>query len=168
MRGQYHLHVHNRQCKTIKFSLSRYTIQSLFQEFDRGRSFVFLADIMRQFVAEYGLTVATAIAYGMNTEFSQVLAIEMRRYSEETSTTIMNQVQGQIQELKGIMVQNIENVAGRGERIELLVNKTDNLRNSVSRFGDATNVREALQPFSTTLPHFSRRRFDKRPTLWPE
>lgn len=86
-------------------------------------------------MAEYGLTVATAIAYGMNSEFSQVLALEMRRFNEEGNSSIMHQVHGQIDELKNIMVRNIENVSARGERIELLVNKTENLRNSVSGAG---------------------------------
>lgn len=40
-----------------------------FQEFDRSRAFLFLSDIKRRFLSEYGLTVATAIMYGMNTEF---------------------------------------------------------------------------------------------------
>lgn len=105
----------------------------VFQEFERGRAFIFLEEIARQFVAEYGLTVATAIAYGMNSEFSQVLALEMRRFNEVGNSSIMTQVHGQIDELKNIMVRNIDNVTARGERIELLVNKTENLRNSVRR-----------------------------------
>lgn len=67
----------------------------------------------------------------MNSEFSQVLALEMRRFNEVGNSSIMHQVHGQIDELKNIMVQNIDNVTARGERIELLVNKTENLRNSV-------------------------------------
>ena len=84
-------------------------------------------------MAEYGLTVATAIAYGMNSEFSQVLAIEMRRFNEVGNSSIMNQVNVQIDELKNIMVRNIDNVTARGERLDLLINKTENLRNSVSK-----------------------------------
>lgn len=135
--GQHHLFVHHRNRKRnhsypgICFHIS----SSVFQEFERARAFIFLEEIARQFVAEYGLTVATAIAYGMNSEFSQVLALEMRRFNEERNPSIINQVQGQIHELKNIMVRNIENVSARGERIELLVDKTENLRNSVSRKG---------------------------------
>ena len=109
------------------------TKRPLFQDFERGRAFLFLEEIARQFVAEYGLTVATAIAYGMNSEFSQVLAIEMRRFNEVGNSSIMNQVNVQIDELKNIMVRNIDNVTARGERLDLLINKTENLRNSVSK-----------------------------------
>ena len=35
---------------------------------------------------------------------------------------------GQVDEVKNIMVDNIERVLERGEKIELLVDKTDNLR----------------------------------------
>lgn len=88
---------------------------------------------MRQFLAEYGLTVATAIAYGMNSEFSQVLALEMRRFDDQGNSSIMQQVQGQVGELRDIMVRNIDNATARGERIDLLINKTENLRNSVRK-----------------------------------
>lgn len=38
----------------------------------------------------------------------------------------------QVDEVKNIMVDNIEKVLERGEKIELLVDKTDNLRFQVS------------------------------------
>ena len=43
----------------------------------------------------------------------------------------MTQVQGQVDELKGIMVKNIDQIAARGERLELLVNRTEDLQVSV-------------------------------------
>jgi hypothetical protein len=42
-------------------------------------------------------------------------------------------VQRQVDEVKNIMVDNIERVLERGEKIELLVDKTDNLRFQVGR-----------------------------------
>lgn len=82
----------------------------------------------------YGLTVATAIAFAMNTEFSRILAQDMKHYSESREVDAISQVHGQIDELKDIMVKNIENITNRGERLELLVNQTENLRNNVSYF----------------------------------
>lgn len=76
--------------------------------------------------------MATAIAYAMNTEFSRTLAHEMKHYSESREVDAISQVHGQIDELKDIMVKNIENITNRGERLELLVNQTENLRNNVS------------------------------------
>jgi vesicle-associated membrane protein 7 len=93
---------------------------------------LFLNEIKKQFITTYGLQIATAIQYAMNTEFSQLLAREMRRFSEMRSMDSISRVNEQIDEVRGIMVKSIENVAARGERLELLVTKTDNLRNNVS------------------------------------
>lgn len=103
-------------------------------EFERARAFLFLTDIKRRFISSYGLQAATAIAYAMNTEFSRTLASEMKHYSESREVDAISRVHGQIDELKDIMVRNIENVTARGERVELLVNKTENLRNTSVTF----------------------------------
>lgn len=104
----------------------------IFQEFERSRAFLFLSEIKKAFLQLYGLTAATAIAYAMNQEFSLVLAMEMKRFSESKNIDTFSRVHGQIDELKDIMVKNIENVTSRGERLELLVNKAEDLRNTVS------------------------------------
>lgn len=79
----------------------------------------------------YGLTVATAISYAMNTEFARTLAAQMRQFNEGQEQDAISRVNGEIDELKDIMVKNIENITNRGERLELLVNQTENLRNNV-------------------------------------
>lgn len=76
-------------------------------EFERARSFLFLEEIKRRFLLAYGLQAATAIAYAMNTEFSRVLASEMKHYSESNDIDAITKVHGQIDELKDIMVKNI-------------------------------------------------------------
>jgi len=43
----------------------------------------------------------------------------------------ISRVHGELDELKDIMVRNIDNMAMRGERLELLVNKTENLSANV-------------------------------------
>ncbi|KAJ6640336.1 Vesicle-associated membrane protein 7 [Pseudolycoriella hygida] len=114
-------------------------------EFERARAFLFLTDIKRRFISSYGLQAATAIAYAMNTEFSRILASEMKHYSESKEVDAISRVHGQIDELKDIMVKNIENVTARGERVELLVNKTENLRNtSVSFRKTSRNLARAM------------------------
>lgn len=102
--------------------------------FERSRAFLFLTEIKKKFIQTYGLTVATAIAYAMNTEFSRTLANEMKHFSESRDVDAISQVHGQIDELKDIMVKNIENITNRGERLELLVNQTENLRNNSVQF----------------------------------
>lgn len=53
--------------------------------------------------------MATAIAFAMNTEFSRILASEMKHYSESKEVDAISRVHGQIDELKDIMVKNIGN-----------------------------------------------------------
>lgn len=99
-------------------------------EFERTRAFLFLADIKQKFLQTYGLTVATAIAYSMNSEFSKVLAEQMVFFSQSREVDAISRVHGQIDELKHIMVKNIDSLKDRGEKLELLVNKTERLENT--------------------------------------
>lgn len=78
-------------------------------EFERTRAFLFLTEIKRRFLMQYGLQAATAIAYAMNTEFSPILAYEMKHYNESTTDEFdkISRINGQINEMKDIMVKNI-------------------------------------------------------------
>lgn len=103
--------------------------------FDRPKAFMFLREVQQRFIANYGLTVATAIAYAMNSEFSRVLSSQMRSYNEGgQQLDAISRVNGEMDELRDIMVKNIENITNRGERLELLINQTETLRNSSVTF----------------------------------
>lgn len=107
-------------------------------EFDRAKAFHFLADIQTRFQASYGRQAHSALAYAMNSEFSRVLANQMKHYSGNKEGDNITKVQGEIDELKGIMVKNIDTVTSRGERLELLVNKTEALSSSSVTFRKAS------------------------------
>nr|CAD7409579.1 unnamed protein product [Timema poppensis] len=114
-------------------------------EFERSRAFLYLNEIKRRFKSTYGSRAETALAYAMNTEFSPVLANEMKYYSESREIDNISRVHGELDELKNIMVKNINNVSMRGERLELLVNKTDNLSaNSVTFRKTSRNLQRQL------------------------
>ncbi|XP_055383158.1 vesicle-associated membrane protein 7 [Condylostylus longicornis] len=98
------------------------------------RAFLFLSDIKKKFISTYGLQVATAIAYAMNSEFSKVLAQQMSYFNESNDIDSITQIHGNIDELQDILVKNIDSLKDRGERLELLVNKTENLRNNTVTF----------------------------------
>lgn len=109
-------------------------------EFERSKAFLFLNEIKKKFQSIYGNRALTAIAYSMNTEFSRVLANEMRHYSESQNIDTISRVHGELDELKEIMVQNIDNVAMRGERLELLINKAENLTNNSVSFRQSSRT----------------------------
>ncbi|KAF0295123.1 Vesicle-associated membrane protein 7 [Amphibalanus amphitrite] len=73
--------------------------------FERSRAFSFLLELKKRFTTVYGYRLHSALPYAMNSEFSPLMASEMRRYSESRST--LAKAQADMDELKEIMVQNI-------------------------------------------------------------
>jgi len=100
--------------------------------------FAFLEDIKMKFLNRFGLEMAQeAIAFAMNEEFKSILSDRMDYYnSDDADRSIDNigTVKSQIDEVKDVMVQNIERVLERGEKIELLVDRTDQLNQQAFRF----------------------------------
>ena len=100
--------------------------------------FGFLEDMKRSFTMKYGHEYPqTAIAFAMNEEFSPAIRERMDFYnSEDADRSIDNigAVKSQIEDVKDVMVQNIEKVLERGEKLELLVDKTDRLNQQAFRF----------------------------------
>ena len=77
----------------------------------------------------------TALAYGMNEDFSRVLHRQMDFFSRNLGEADrVHRVEGEIDEVRTVMVENIERVLQRGEKIELLVDKTENLNQQAIRF----------------------------------
>ncbi|KAL8616812.1 Vesicle-associated membrane protein [Nucella lapillus] len=95
-------------------------------DFERSKAFMFLNEIKRRFQMQYGARAKSALPYAMNSEFSRVLATQMRIASDMKGDQL-TKVQDEVDELKGIMVRNIDQIADRGERLELLVDKTEDL-----------------------------------------
>jgi len=117
-------------------------------DFERAKAFSFLTEIKRKFQMQYGVRAQTALPYAMNSEFSRVMATQMRMFSDArggNSTEKVDQVQEQVDELKGIMVRNIDQIADRGERLELLVDKTEDLSaNAVTFKKTSRNLARSL------------------------
>ncbi|KAF9141948.1 Vesicle-associated membrane protein [Mortierella sp. GBA39] len=109
--------------------------------FGRRIPFAFLQDIKEKFLAQYGRerALSSLVAYSMN-EFSKTIAKQMEYFSTNPEADRIKQVQGEIEQVKDVMVQNIERVLERGERIELLVDKTDNLNQQAFAFKKRSTV----------------------------
>lgn len=102
--------------------------------FGRRLPFAFLEDIKGRFRRTYGDRALTALAYAMNEDFSRVLQRQMDYYSNNPAADNVSRVRGEIDEVKGIMVSNIEKVIDRGEKIDLLVGKTESLNQQAFKF----------------------------------
>eukprot|EP00735_Rhodelphis_limneticus_P003370 TRINITY_DN14834_c0_g1::TRINITY_DN14834_c0_g1_i1::g.16286::m.16286 TRINITY_DN14834_c0_g1::TRINITY_DN14834_c0_g1_i1::g.16286 ORF type:complete len:218 (-),score=81.04,sp/Q86AQ7/VAM7B_DICDI/62.37/1e-85,Synaptobrevin/PF00957.16/6.3e+03,Synaptobrevin/PF00957.16/1.5e-34,Longin/PF13774.1/2e-23,DUF1798/PF08807.5/0.022,UvsY/PF11056.3/0.17,DUF16/PF01519.11/0.23 TRINITY_DN14834_c0_g1_i1:594-1247(-) len=115
------------------------------EEFGRRLPFAFLHDIKERFRSTYADSGKTALAYAMNEDFSKVLAKQMDFYSNNPNADKVTKVQKEIDEVKTVMVHNIEKVLERGEKIELLVDKTENLNQQAFMFKkQATRLKHAM------------------------
>lgn len=95
----------------------------------------FLQDMKDRFLSQFGLENATrAIAFSFNEEFAPIIQQRMEYYNNGGSMDNIDALKNQIEDVKEGMVQNIEKVLQRGEKIELLVDKTDRLNQQAFRF----------------------------------
>mmetsp|Transcript_9047 Transcript_9047/g.33267 ORF Transcript_9047/g.33267 Transcript_9047/m.33267 type:complete len:217 (-) Transcript_9047:634-1284(-) len=104
------------------------------EELGRGIPFAFLEETKTRFTSTYGEAAETALAFAYNDEFGRVLGQQMDYFSNNPQADTITRVRGEISEVKEVMVQNIEKVLDRGEKIELLVDKTDQLQGDAFRF----------------------------------
>uniref|UniRef100_A0A453QVQ0 V-SNARE coiled-coil homology domain-containing protein n=1 Tax=Aegilops tauschii subsp. strangulata TaxID=200361 RepID=A0A453QVQ0_AEGTS len=107
--------------------------------------FAFLEDIHGKFVKTYGRAALTALAYAMNDEFSRVLSQQMDYYSNDPSADQINRMRGEISQVRSVMIDNIDKVLERGDRLDLLVDKTTTMQGNTVRF-----KRQARRYRSTT------------------
>lgn len=115
------------------------------QDLQRRVAFAFLLNIKNRWRNVFQNRGQNAMAYGMNEAFSQTLAKQMDYYSNDPNADSMNRVKGEIDEVKGIMTRNIEGLLERGEKIDLLVDKTDNLSHHAFKFQKkATKVKNKM------------------------
>ncbi|XXG68950.1 hypothetical protein AAC387_Pa06g1930 [Persea americana] len=96
----------------------------------------FLERVKDDFTSRYGGgKAATASANSLSKEFGSKLREHMQYcidHPEEINK--LAKVKAQVSEVKGVMMENIEKVLDRGEKIEVLVDKTENLRSQAQDF----------------------------------
>ncbi|MBA0699867.1 hypothetical protein Goari_001471 [Gossypium aridum] len=122
--------------------------------------FAFLEDIHQRFVRTYGRAIFSALPYGMNDEFSRVLSQQMEYYSSDPNADRINRLKGEmgqgcsnlsfsdygywsnvlmvLYQVRNVMIENIDKVLERGDRLELLVDKTANMQGNTFRFRKQT------------------------------
>ncbi|XP_039046266.1 vesicle-associated membrane protein 722-like [Hibiscus syriacus] len=96
----------------------------------------FLERIKEDFIKRYGGgKAATASANSLSKEFGPKLKEHMQYcidHPEEISK--IAKVKAQVSEVKGVMIENIEKVLDRGGKIDILVDKTEDLRSQAQDF----------------------------------
>jgi vesicle-associated membrane protein 7 len=94
----------------------------------------FLEAVKNEWKTTYGAAANTATAYAMNEDFGRILARKMEFYSNDPSVDKIRAVSEQIDSVKATMVKNLDKVLERGEKIEELVDKTENLNYQANSF----------------------------------
>jgi len=98
--------------------------------------FAFLGDIQNRFFSSFGQKIpATNINY--TETFGRTMQDRMLYFSEDPSADKINRVKKEIDEVKVVMERNIEKVLDRGEKIEILLSKTEDLSYSSFDFKTA-------------------------------
>ena len=72
--------------------------------------------------------------YGLQGSFGPTIANLMHTYNTAPPTDELTRAQNELNQVKDIMVHNVEQILNRGERIELLVDKTDVMAGRATAF----------------------------------
>lgn len=109
--------------------------------------FTFLAELQQKFIstAQPSSSSSDAPAYALQGTFGPTIAQLMETYNTAPPTDELARAHSELAQVKDIMVQNVEQILSRGERIELLVDKTDNMASQATAFRrGARTVRRSM------------------------
>ena len=106
--------------------------------------FAFLDDVKNRFFATYGDKGQAAIAFAYNEDFGRTIQKQLEFYNGPQADQFAT-VHKKLDDVKNVMVQNIEMVLERGEKLELLVDKTDRLNTTAFTFEKSSRkLKEAM------------------------
>uniref|UniRef100_A0A8H7XXR4 Synaptobrevin homolog YKT6 n=2 Tax=Psilocybe cubensis TaxID=181762 RepID=A0A8H7XXR4_PSICU len=101
----------------------------------RRMPFAFLTDLQRKFIsAPSSSSIDEVPAYGLQGSFGPTIASLMNTYNTDPPVDELTRAHTELNQVKDIMVQNVEQILSRGERIELLVDKTDVMAGQATAF----------------------------------
>eukprot|EP00741_Cyanophora_paradoxa_P005366 tig00000880_g5204.t1 len=104
------------------------------ESYGRRMPFVLLEEMRNKWKQAYGDRGRNAGEGAMQDDFGGIVLTRLVEQYGNPGSDKIAKVKSEIDEVKGIMTQNIEKVLARGEKIELLVDKTELLNASAMRF----------------------------------
>merc|ERR1711991_112979 len=114
------------------------------ESFKRRVPFAFLDDVKERWFATYGDRGASAIAFAMNEDFGRTLKKQVEFHGGPEADQFAT-VHKKLDDVKSVMVQNIEMVLERGEKLELLVDKSEQLHLDSFKFKKSSEkLRQAM------------------------
>jgi len=105
------------------------------EAYGRQIPYAFLERVRDEFTRNWAERSKAAPAHSLDKSFGPKLKEQMEYcMAHPEELTKVAAVQKRVDEVKNIMVDNIEKVLERGEKIELLVDKSENLRDRANQF----------------------------------
>ncbi|XP_062596666.1 vesicle-associated membrane protein 8-like isoform X1 [Saccostrea cucullata] len=104
-------------------------------DFGKKQPYAYLAEIKRKF--QSGTLSMRAVSAGhheLDSDFGFIMAQDMEKFSKPGAGDHVSALRSQVDDVKNVMTQNIERVLDRGERLENLIDKTEELEASSSQF----------------------------------
>lgn len=115
--NKYMFHSHNSEGITLMCM----TVYS----FSNRKAYALIFDVKDKFIHQFGAQVSATIAYGAQS-FAEVIKERMRYYSSESSDKIAES-QANLDRTREILIENVNKLLERGEKIEVMVEKTQHL-----------------------------------------
>jgi len=114
------------------------------ENFSRVAAFEFLAEIQQKFTNSFGERAKSAFAYAYNADFGPSLLRMMKKYNSSNNDPVAK-IREDVDQVKNVMIQNVDKVLERRERVEILVEKTEDLQNTALNFKRSSrNLRRAM------------------------
>jgi len=107
--------------------------------------FAYLQDIQSRFLSQFGKSYATASENSLDDAFARTLDQQMEYFNYSPEADEIRNIKTKLSEVMDVMVQNIDKVLERGEKIEVLVNQTNKLQTHSYRMQrSATKLKRRL------------------------
>ncbi|KAI0030541.1 VAMP/synaptobrevin-like protein [Vararia minispora EC-137] len=102
----------------------------------RRMPFTFLGELQRKFISGPSSSSSShsMAPYSLQASFGPTIAQLVHQYNTTPPTDELARAHAELAQVKDIMVQNVEQILSRGERIELLVDKTDTMASQATAF----------------------------------
>lgn len=113
--------------------------------FSRRVAFMCLEDLYGRFMERYGNVLESAIAFSTAKDFSDVLKSRLAYFNSGPITDKLSLLKSNLDDIRSVMVDNIDKVLARGEKVDLLVKKTETMsENAVQMRRRATDLRKKM------------------------
>ncbi|ETI40064.1 hypothetical protein, variant 2 [Phytophthora nicotianae CJ01A1] len=114
--------------------------------FGKSSAALFLKHINQLFDNQFGIRgKATKLKLDMNRDFAPTLKKQMETFSSDKGAEKLQALKKDLDNVKSNVQENISKVLERGDKIELLVDKTDQLNSQSAAFAkSSTNLRRHL------------------------